>query len=325
MYASIDIGTNTVLLLIAEKSENGLTVIHEEQQVPRLGEGVDEERNLSDLAVNRVIKSLKYFKHLIKRGYPDVKETMVTATSAVRDARNRKKFISRVKKETGYNIHLLSGLKEALFTFRGANSVLSFNSRSTAVVDIGGGSTEIAWGEDGALNDRYSYDMGCVRYTERYLQDDPPSSEQINRCRKAAAEILKEKLFSFPEDITFIGVAGTVTSLSYIALGCDTYNSSIMDGNVIQWLELRDWIENIKGKKAAELTEKYPEVMKGRADIFLAGLLILEQIMNLYGVEQFLVSTGGYDMVRYLKWTNKKRRPEQERLLKCTIRSHKLK
>lgn len=293
MYASIDIGTNTLLLLIAEISEKGLTVIHEEQQVPRLGEGVDGERNLSDSAVNRVIRSLKDFKRLIEERYPDVRDTMVTATSAVRDARNRKKFLSRVKKETGFNIYLLSGLEEALFTFRGANSVLPSNRRPAAVLDIGGGSTEIAWGEEGELVDRHSYDMGCVRYTERYFPHDRPNQEQINKCRKEAADILKYKLFSFPEDVILIGVSGTVTSLAYMKLDIDSYKTSMLDGKVFQRSELRDWIEDVQKKKAAELTEEYPEVMEGRADIFLAGLLILEQVMSMYGFEQLVVSTGG--------------------------------
>lgn len=293
MYASIDIGTNTVLLLVAEKSEQGLNVIHEEQRVPRLGRNVDRERNLSDEAINHVTEVLNEYKTIIEKNYPLVKDIVVTATSAVRDAGNRKHFISQVKEETGFTITLLSGVEEARFTFGGALSVLPFNSTPTAVVDIGGGSTEIAWGEAGSLIDRYSWNMGSVRFTERYLPDDPPSPEQISKCRRSIHELLEEKLFSFPEDTILVGVAGTATSLAYIYLNSDTYKSSIINNTTVTLSELKRGIENIQSEKANKLAEKYPEVMKGRADIFLAGLLILEQIMLTYGFDQLIVSTGG--------------------------------
>ncbi len=293
MYASIDIGTNTVLLLIAEMSHTGLNVIHEEQHIPRLGRGVDRDRNLSDEAINRVTEVLNEYKIVIEKEYPGTKEVMVTATSAVRDAGNRQYFIGRVKEETGFTITLLSGVEEARFTFGGAQRVLPFNSTPSAVVDIGGGSTEIAWGKDGALLERYSFDMGSVRFTERYLQDDSPSQDQINRCRLAIDELIGENKFSFPPDTILIGVAGTATSLAYIHLDRETYKSSTINNTIIKLPELKRWIEYIQTIKAVELVKKYPAVMKGRADIFLAGLLILEQIMVTYGFDELIVSTGG--------------------------------
>lgn len=293
MYASIDIGTNTVLLLIAENSALGLHVIHEEQRVPRLGKGVDRDRNLSDEAISRVIQALIEYRTLIRKSYPGVKNIMVTATSAVRDAGNRQNFINRVKEETGFTIKLLNGAEEARFTFGGALSVLPVNSNPTAVVDIGGGSTEVAWGTNGKLFDRYSFDMGSVRFTERYLADDPPSPEQVNRCRQAIDELLEENMFSFPSDTIPVGVAGTATSLAYICLDHDTYNSSTINNTTIKLSELKSRIKNIQSIKSGELITEYPEVMKGRADIFLAGLLILERIMITYGFDQLIISTGG--------------------------------
>lgn len=292
--ASIDIGTNTVLLLVAEISSGKLQVIREEQRIPRLGEGVDHNRNLSPKAVSRVIRALDDYRTILNRDYPEAGEPRVTATSAVRDAANRAEFTDRVEAETGFRVDVLTGTEEALYTFRGACSVLDEIDGAVAVVDIGGGSTEIAWGSaESGLVDRYSYDMGCVRFTERYLNYNPPGCDQIEKCRKSADKILDEYSFSFPGETTLIGVAGTVTSLAYMELGIDTYDSTQITGTTVKLDTLRTRIDRIRNITSDELEKQYPVVMEGRADIFLAGLLILERIMTVFGFERLTASTGG--------------------------------
>ena len=118
MKAAIDIGTNTVLLLVAEITETGLKVVHEEQRMPRLGKGVDLNKTLSINSIHRVVSSIKEYKNILETQYNDVSEIVVTATSAVRDASNKNEFISTIKKETGFDVQLLSGAEEALLKER---------------------------------------------------------------------------------------------------------------------------------------------------------------------------------------------------------------
>lgn len=294
MKASIDIGTNTALLLVGRFSEKGLEVLCEEQRLPRLGQGVDQEGNLGQEAVSRTIRALLDYKNILSRRYPEVTETVVTATSAVRDAANRKEFVEKIKSETGFDVQILSGLDEARYTFYGAQSVLPIEDRPVLIIDIGGGSTEIAYGSGmQGLLERHSFDMGCVRFTERYLKNEQPSTRQVAHCRTAIADMLKENTFSFADNTILVGVAGTVTSLAHIHLGLSSYNESRLNRQELTMPIIRDWISYLRSNRAEQLLAEYPEVMEGRADIFLAGLLILEGVMTAYGFERLTVSTGG--------------------------------
>jgi exopolyphosphatase / guanosine-5'-triphosphate,3'-diphosphate pyrophosphatase len=171
--ASIDIGTNSVLLLVAEMDGENLHILRELQEVPRLGKGVDKNRNLHPDSQQRVIAVLKNYQNYLDDHYPETTaETIVTATSAARDAANRDQFLRLVKKETGWDVRLLSGREEAEITYRGALSVLNGREKTKNVIlDIGGGSTEIAYGNGYNLADGFSADMGSVRFTERFLTE----------------------------------------------------------------------------------------------------------------------------------------------------------
>ncbi|SHF49836.1 Ppx/GppA phosphatase [Fodinibius roseus] len=295
MKSAIDIGTNTVLLLVAEKEQGDIRVIEEQQRVPRLGRNVDEQRNLPDEAMGRVIDILKEYQHIIDRKYPDAGPPVVTATSAVRDANNRDEFIDRVEEQTGLRVTILSGLEEAACTFLGAQSVLPGVPRDQLkiVLDIGGGSTEIALGKEAEIMDRYSFDMGCVRFTERYLKDIPATPGQINDCKKAIREVLAEYPYDLEDDIRLVGVSGTVTSLVYIDRDLTAYDNDGINGCRLSAGAIRDYISIFRSATPDELTRRYPVVMEGRADIFLAGLLILEGVMDLYGFGSLIASTGG--------------------------------
>ncbi|PAU95542.1 hypothetical protein CK503_00305 [Aliifodinibius salipaludis] len=292
MKASIDIGTNTTLLLVADKNGPSLNILEEQQRIPRLGAGVDDSKALSKAAMERVVESLREFLEIINNKYPEVDDIYVTATSAVRDAKNKAVFIDRVEHETGLQIRVLSGVEEAEYTFLGAKSMLGDLEGQQMVIDIGGGSTEIAYGGK-QLQDRYSYDMGCVRFTERFLKNDPPTELQIRHCKDAVKEMLEEYEFTIPNQTTLIGVAGTVTSLTFIDLGLSSYDAEVLSGRIITNEGLQEYIKIFSGYRSKALEQKYPSVMKGRADIFMAGLLILDGFMNEYNFEELITSTGG--------------------------------
>ena len=295
MKAAIDIGTNTVLLLVAEKKENGLHIIHEEQRIPRLGKGVDSNKALSYQSMERVISSVKEYKSIIEDRFNTVSEVVVTATSAVRDAANKSEFIDLIKQETGYEVKLLSGEEEAKFTYEGALSTLdsSVTEGDVFVLDIGGGSTEVALGRDRDLIDSCSFDMGSVRFTERFLIQDPPFQEQIRECRMAVKTMFESKKFKFKKDVNAVGVAGTLTSLAAIDLQIDEYDPEHMNDHLIVSEKLRKGIDIFSLHTHEQLLELSPKVLNGREDIFLAGLLILEGFLDHFDLKEIRVSTGG--------------------------------
>ena len=294
MKAAIDIGTNTVLLLIAEVKGDEIRVIHEEQRIPRLGKGVDNTKLLHKDSIERVLQSLKEYKEIIETKFPEVEQVVITATSAVRDAENRDTFIRKVKEQTGFDIKLLSGDEEAQYTFQGALSVLVIPKKHTAfVLDIGGGSTELALGANKGLEQFHSFDMGSVRFKERFLLHNPPYQEEIFECRDEIRRLLSKKKFKTPKKLTAIGVAGTATSLAAIDLQLDEYENERLNGHIIDRKKLSKSIEIFSLHTYEQLLELSPKLLKGREDIFLTGLLILEGFMKFYDLEQILVSTGG--------------------------------
>lgn len=293
MKAAIDIGTNTVLLLLGETENGTLKVIREEYRIPRLGKGVDANRKLHPDSINRVLSVLTEYKGIIDE-YPECDELIITATSAVRDAENRDDFLKKVRQVIGVDVKLLSGDEEAIFTYTGALATLDELKRSSFVVlDIGGGSTEIAAGKGKNLITYTSLDMGCVRFTERYLLHNPPYQEEIYRCREAIQYMLSVNKLKLPRRLKAVGVAGTMTSLAAINLQITGEDMDLFNGVVIDTEALSKSIDIFSLHTHDQLLELSPNVMRGREDIFLAGLLILEGFLKYYNLSEIVVSTGG--------------------------------
>jgi exopolyphosphatase/guanosine-5'-triphosphate,3'-diphosphate pyrophosphatase len=294
MKAAIDIGTNTVLLLIGETVDNGLKVLREEYRMPRLGKGVDANRKLHHDSVKRVLDVLKEFKSIIDSEYPECEQIIITATSAVRDAQNKSDFINEVKNVFGVDLRLLSGDEEAQYTYQGALATLNESEKNSFIVlDIGGGSTEIASGKGKSLKTFTSIDMGCVRFTERFLLHNPPYQEEIYLCREAIQDLLIKNKLRLPRNLKAIGVAGTMTSLAAINMQVNEADYDLFNGMVIDTEALTKSIEIFSLHTHDQLLELSPNVMKGREDIFLAGLLILEGFLKYYNLSEIVVSTGG--------------------------------
>ncbi len=295
LKASIDIGTNTALLLVAGIDEGKLTVLREEQRVPRLGKGVDNDGKLSPESIERVLDVINEYQKLLSDEYPEIKKVIVTGTSAVRDAANRKDLTQAIKKKSGWTLRILSGVEEAEWTFAGALSMLPEDRRrgKAAVLDIGGGSTEVAMGSDQTLIDRFSFSMGSIRFTERYLSGDPPSELEIEQCRNAVSKEFKEHPFSISPDIQMIGVAGTVTSLAFILLNLTSYDPERISNYLLDKSDIKRFIEYFSTHTVEQALKKWPIVMNGRADVMLAGLLILEGFLSKYSLNKIRVSTGG--------------------------------
>ena len=288
----IDIGTNTVLLLIAGHDTAGrLETIVDLQRTPRLGQGVDARRVLDQGSISRVLVVLKEYRTILEQ--TGVGKTIVAATSAVRDAANKENFREEVRKQTGYDIEILSGEDEAGWTFRGAISGLP-QVRHATVIDIGGGSTEITSGTSQGIGQATSLDIGAVRLTERFLGHQPPDKESVARMESWLSGQLG--ILSKPGGETeIIGVAGTATSLASLDLGLTTFDRAADAGHRLT----RDTIEQIY----RELWRRTPEeirgmsaVLEGREDIITAGTAILLGIMRHFGATSLIVSERG---IRY--------------------------
>ena len=294
MKAAIDIGTNTVLLLIGEELDGSLNVLHEEYRIPRLGKGVDESRSLYPDSIERVLTVLKEYKSIIAKEFPDCEQVTITATSAVRDAKNRDKFLTLIKNEIGEDVQLLSGDEEAIYTYGGALAPLSVSLNSDFVVlDIGGGSTEIASGYGLNLNTYTSIDMGCVRFTERFLNGNPSNPDHIEACRNEIERLLQSQELDIKISAKAIGVAGTVTSLAAIEMNSDSYEPDLYNGFTLSLTSIQEHIKTFSSQTFDELIKLAPIALEGRVDIFLAGLLILEGFLKYYNLSEIVVSTGG--------------------------------
>lgn len=321
LHAAIDIGTNTVLLLITRVDSGSgqgdgagrLTPVREEQRMPRLGRKVDAGRTLHSHSIERVMQALEEYQAILetyRRNGDSVATPVVTATSAVRDAANRETFLAEVKSRTGWSVRLLSGDEEARFTFRGALSVLSLTiDRPLMVLDIGGGSTETAYGPGHQKTPAHfrSVDAGCVRFTERYLSGPDFESQpetQIQACFEAArncfAELhnIRRAVREAAQPPRLIGVAGTLTSLAVMQhydqlKDMKGYEAERINGITLSLDDVQRWRQRVFEAGPDKLAQDYPLVMQGRADIYLAGLIILEAFMKYFELPGITVSTGG--------------------------------
>ncbi len=294
--AAIDIGTNTVLLLIARIDKEGtIHPLHHEQRLPRLGAGVDRHRSIQAVMFDRIAGILsEYAEQARKFGCERI---LAAATSAVRDAQNRAEFLASMKERTGISVELLSGEDEALWSYRGALSGLPAAAGPAAVLDIGGGSTEISWakadlGDAGKMLQHKSLEIGAVRVKERYLLHDPPGQRELSE----AAEAVRNTLRGIdPEElagVSLIGVAGTVTTLACLDQNLPEFDLSRVSGYVLRGDSVGSWLRRLSSMNA-EAIESLSAAAQGRADILTAGVLILHEFMTRIGADRVVVSERG--------------------------------
>jgi exopolyphosphatase / guanosine-5'-triphosphate,3'-diphosphate pyrophosphatase len=290
VVAAIDVGTNTVLLLVARMDEDGTLVpVTEAFRIPRLGAGVDARGTLNPEAVARVIAVLNEYREIaVSCGAGRI---VVCATSAVRDAANRDHFIRLVRHETGLTVEVLSGDKEALWSYHGAISNLPPTGQ-VLVLDIGGGSTEMIWGDAATIHTHISCNIGAVRLTERCFLHDPPSDAEID----AAAGLIEAALGSIPftplSAARLVAVAGTPTTLATLALGLKEFSQMAVAGYVVTREVVERLWNQLRRLPAADI-RRLSNVLEGRADVITAGTLILRMVMDRFKFDAMTVSDRG--------------------------------
>ncbi len=289
--AVVDIGTNSTRLLIAEADSSGESVreLDRRSQVTRLGAGVDRAGALSDEAVQRVFAVLAEYRDAIEGA--GCEANMAVLTSAVRDAANGAAFTARVRERYGLDARVLSGDEEARLTFLGAMSGRPAPTEPTVVIDIGGGSTEFVIGRGHTPGFRVSLPVGVVRMSERHIHSDPPPPDQLQALAADVRQTLQDGL---PADeraavVRGIAVAGTATSAASIDQELDPYDPARVHGYTL----MRATVELLLAR-LADMTEDERRLVVGlvptRAPTIVAGMIVLEQVMNAFDLEEVEVS-----------------------------------
>ncbi|MFO1519941.1 MAG: Ppx/GppA phosphatase family protein [bacterium] len=299
--ASIDIGSNTVLLLIAKVRQDGdIEPLVEKAEITRLGEKLDANGVLLPEAMDRTLKALLKFTDLCHRN--QVERIACVGTEALRRANNSQEFVNKVQELCGFRVEVIPGKKEAELAYLSALLDFGETYPNLVVVDIGGGSTEMIWQKeilgDTARLQMVSMKMGSVRLTENYLPNDPVLNGEYGQLVTVIEERLHNDLspLTLPDGpLTLIGLAGTVTTLSAIDQRLDPYDSKKIQGASLTYAGLSRIVEEMKSKPLEE-RKRMVGMEPKRADVLLAGAAILEAVMRKFKADHVIVSDHG---IRY--------------------------
>jgi exopolyphosphatase/guanosine-5'-triphosphate,3'-diphosphate pyrophosphatase len=295
--AVVDIGTNSTRLLIAEVSgDRVLSELERLTTVTRLGQGVDGGGLLAEEAMERVYATLDRYQELIFAAHAD--RAVAVLTSAVRDAANGADFAAEVGDRYELAPHVLTGGEEAQLTYRGVTSERDpGDATPTLVIDIGGGSTELVTGVGRQADFHVSTQAGVVRQTERHLHHDPPEPDELEKLSAEVREIIAGAVpeGKRSEIERAIAVAGTATQLAAIAQGLEPYDPKKVHGYVLAAQEAREILARLAAVDLEE-RKRTPGLDPDRAPTIVAGVAILLEVLDLFGLSELEVSE--HDILR---------------------------
>lgn len=293
-YAAIDIGTVTCRMLVADIDEEGLLrELDREYAITNLGEGVDASGVLKLEAMSRVLDVVARYQEVLSGFERSGRPVQVTAvaTSAARDARNAGEF-ERLLAERGIELSVIPGAREAALSFAGASC--DFLGERLLVVDIGGGSTEVVAGRAGGDPVRArSFDIGCRRVTEKFLASDPPSGQELERARQWTREGMRPFFEELRASGFFldrlVAVAGTATTVVAVRERMRVYDTARVHKALVTRADLDAVSERLQSVALSE-RERIVGLDPGRAPVIVAGMVILQTVLDLAGVDSFTVS-----------------------------------
>lgn len=295
--AAVDCGTNSIRLLIADVADGRLTDVHREMRIVRLGQGVDATGQFAPDALARTHAALSDYAELMRRH--EVEAVRMVATSAARDVSNRETFFTMTSEVLGSVVpgsvaEVITGAEEAALSFHGAIGELDSTAAPFVVVDLGGGSTELVLGSD-AVVAGYSADIGCVRITERCLHSDPPTDDEIASARAVVRDALDEALELVPIERarTWVGVAGTMTTLAALAHKMTTYEPDAIHLSRVGFEDLLtvcgDLLAMTRSRRAA-----LGPMHGGRVDVIGGGAIVVQELAAALweraGIDELVVS-----------------------------------
>ena len=288
--AVVDIGTNSTRLLIAEVRDGVISELDRRSTVTRLGQGVDSTGRLAPEAEARVFAALDEYAEAIVRH--DCESRTAVMTSAVRDAANGARFAQEVRERYELDARTLTGDEEARLSFLGATAARRDRSDGgLLVVDIGGGSTEVVLGTGDRVTFHVSTQNGVVRHTERHIASDPPRPDELAAL---AADVRANLEAAVPEDVRseareLIAVAGTATSGAAIDLALEPYDAARVEGHILSRTALRAILERLAALPLPQRRE-VPGLHPDRAPTMVAGMVILMEVLDAFGLDRATVS-----------------------------------
>jgi exopolyphosphatase/guanosine-5'-triphosphate,3'-diphosphate pyrophosphatase len=292
--AAIDIGTNSVLLTVAKLlTDRKLKPVYGAQAVTRLGRDTDRTKRISKQSMNRTLRAVKKFRDVALRH--GAEKIWATGTSALREAVNREEFTSRAKNETGLTIEIVSGKTEAVLTFKGALQDLEVDSPTIALIDIGGGSTEVSLVINGRLRKSTSLNLGSVRLTEQFFPQNIINPDRIGNLEdflEVNWNSLKNWKF---ENSVLVGTAGTITTLAALDLKLNSYHYEKIHGHILTLAKIRHLYQKLSSMNLP-LRRKLLKIEPKRADVIVAGCSILLSFMPFFKFDRIVVSD------RSLRW-----------------------
>ena len=301
--ASIDIGTNTILLLIAEVNlETGnIKTVENSYRIPRIGKGLLLGNPMPDENVKRMFTVVSEYSEIIKKH--KCEKVLVTGTNALRIAINTPSIIRKLKEKFGYELNVISGKEEAKLSFLGATNNYNEN-KNLLVIDIGGGSTEIILGKGREIHFSKSYPVGVVTLTEKFFKSDPPAKKDMESFVESLQGFLNEVSIKIGKINTGIAIAGTPTTLACIKLKLQDYDEDLIEGSTLSNEDLQNFVEEISKLNSTEIIQKYSSIVKGREDVLLAGTIILAETVNCLNLNEVKVSTKGIRYGAIVNWLN---------------------
>jgi exopolyphosphatase / guanosine-5'-triphosphate,3'-diphosphate pyrophosphatase len=287
--ASIDMGTNSTRVLVANPVDGKLDIVDRRMTITRLGQGVGATGRLADEAVERTLDCLRGYREVLDRH--GVERVRVAATSAARDAANRDELFDAVEAVVGARPELLTGQEEGHLSFIGATGELDRALGPFLVVDIGGGSTELIVGTDD-VEGVVSIDVGCVRLTEKFLLHDPPQPEELTACISFTDAYLDDVLREMPaaaEARTLVGLAGTITTVAAVEIGLATYDRDRIHHFRLTHEAAEDVFRTLATEARADRVHN-PGLEEARADVIVGGCCVLVALFRRFGFDEMVVS-----------------------------------
>lgn len=289
VVAALDCGSNSTRLLIENAKGQ---VLRRELRITRLSQGVDASGTLEDEALARSYRVLAEYRRFMDEA--GVERGLLVATSAVRDASNGEEFLDEASRTTGVPAEILSGAQEAAFSYDGATSGLAPDVRTTVVLDIGGGSTEMAM-MLGSTMFSYSMQLGCVRVSERTLGHGVVNPEGAAAAREMIDLELDRAFGMVPafaaldSEVRLVGLAGTVATLAQLDAGLAHYDRDAVHHRHLSRETVLRWRDRL-ASETPEVRLTHPGMMVGREDVLVAGLYVLDAVMERFGVTELLSS-----------------------------------
>jgi exopolyphosphatase/guanosine-5'-triphosphate,3'-diphosphate pyrophosphatase len=293
--AAIDVGTNTIRLLIGEPDgRGGYRPVVGAQEITRLGQGLLPDRTLQPEPMRRSLEVLARFRRLCAD--QGVAAIAAGGTSALREARNRDEFLSRARREADLEIALISGEEEARLTLLGIRAALNPPPHSMLMLDIGGGSTELLLADGPRILGLVSTGLGAVKLTETYLTGDPPTPAQLDAAGRATderlARVRRAELPAWAGSPAFVGTAGTITTLAAVDLALDVYDPARVNGHRLTRERVAGLLTDL-ARMPLSRRRQVRGLEPARADIIVAGTLICLSALRTLAFPALTVSDGG--------------------------------